>query len=226
MLSPEPDFDLHMAVLAELLEKCLDPFTSRKTATEAKVPQTLLSEMIIPSSCQKFIILQSLFIAGTPGSDIGLRRMAIRVICAIIERIGRASKLRQSLNGKLGSDAHHPQCEKEEFMFQKMELEWQECHSLIKILMYSVMTTIRLLIKSDDTQVNRSSIEALSHIVRVFGPVQEFLPSPTKLTSFFDSPQNHPNYQLDQQRITSRFHLDLFSLIKFSSESKGKKRKI
>lgn len=222
-LSPEPDFDLHMSILSDVLERCLDPSSAKKAYAVSPITLLSIDQMLIPASHQQMLLMQSLFIIGSPGIDMGVRKLGVRLLCILVERIGRAAGLRQKLQDKLGTHLNQSnQSMKEKLMFEKMEFEWRECQILLKMFIYSVITSIRHLLKSRDSQTSRSAIEVLSQIIRVFGPIKMFLPSPTQPKSFFDSPSEHPNFYVDQQIIETRFFLDLFPLTKFSTDSEGK----
>lgn len=177
-------------------------------------------QMVIPASNQQLILLQCLSIIGTSAMDAAVRKMAVRVLCSVIERVGRASSLRRKLAAadqlETSSGGQTDETSK-----AKIEEEWSECHQLMKWLMYSMMTSLRNFLKANDPQISRSAIEALSHVVRVLGPVKEYLPSPTVPMSFFDLPSEHPRLEIDRQLIDSRFHFDLLSQIRFASNEDG-----
>lgn len=130
----------------ELVERHL--FLGRDTSKDES-PQPR-SSMVIPTRYQSLLISQSLYTIQSSGVDIGVRKMAVCVVCSMVERVGLACALRQKIfhhEGLGNSFDRSNLLGKELSKFNKMESEWDDCETIYHWLFNSVATTLRRLIR-------------------------------------------------------------------------------
>lgn len=144
VVSAEPDYDLHCTLLTEIIEHLLVP--KRKLEKRSFSTGVTVKHLCIPPEYQQWLVIQCLYVVQAEGVDLGVRSMAVRLICTITDRIYAIVALRKKLI-KANPNFTVPDTDEAQRSLAKTEDEWEQCRNLFRNTFYSVITTLRGLLR-------------------------------------------------------------------------------